>query len=90
MLWSHEYILTTNLNLRNYVVVGNEDTHELIVNNAFGKVTQIKVASVMFQVKNKQLLCTENEYNQNTETIRKYVNAAFSNYGNLNAESIDF
>jgi hypothetical protein len=72
-----------------YVLIGNEDAHELLANNTFGKVTQIKVAYVWFKIKTKQLLCTENEYNQNIATIRKYMNADSFEYGNLNAESID-
>ena len=60
-------LLQKKTNLRNYVVVGNEDTQELLASNTFGKVTQIKVAYnyVWFKVKNKQLICNENvHYNQ--------------------------
>jgi len=77
------------LNLRNYVVIGNKDAQDLLANSIFGKVTQIKVANVWFKVKNRQLLCGENEYNQNIETNRKYMNADSSEYGNSNAEFID-
>jgi hypothetical protein len=84
-----EYILKKT-NLRNYVVIGNKDTQKILANNTFGKVTQIKVAYVWFKVKNKHLLCTENEYNQNIEIIRKCMNAESSECGSLNAESIEY
>ena len=53
MYWSHEYILFKNPNLRNYIVIGNEDAQELLANKTIGKVMPIKVAYGWFKVKNK-------------------------------------
>ena len=75
--------------LRNYVVIGNEDAQELLANNIVGQVTPTKVVYVWFKVKNTHFLCTENEYNQNIETVRKYMSADLSEYGNLNVKAID-
>jgi hypothetical protein len=88
-MWSQEYILKKNANLRNYVVIGNEDAQDL-ANNTFGKVKQIKVEYVWFKVKKKQLLCTFNEFGMNYATIIKYMNADSEEFGTLIAESIDF
>ena len=87
---SQEYILLKNANLRKHVVIGNEDAQDLLLNNnTFGKGKQIKVEYVWFKVKKKQLLCTMNEYHQNFDTIRKFMNADSSEFGTLNAESVD-
>jgi hypothetical protein len=87
---SREYILTKNANLRKYVVIGNEDAQDLINNNTFGKVKQIKVDYVWFKVKKKQLLCTFNEFGMNYTTITKYMDADSEEFGTLIAESIDY
>ena len=89
MLLSQEYILTKNANLRNYDIIGNEDAQDLLANNTFGRVKQIKVEYVWFKVKKKQLLCTLNEYDVNFENISKYINAGSEELGTLNAESVD-
>ena len=86
---SQEYILTKNENLRKYVIIGNEDAQDLPTNYTFGRVKQIKIDYVRFTVKNKQLLCTLNEYHQNFDTIGKYINAGSEEFGTLNAESVD-
>ena len=89
MLLSQEYILTKNANLRNYVILGNEDAQDLLSNNTFGRVKQIKVEYVWFKVKKKQLLCTLNEYYKNIQTISKYEDDGSDQFGTLNAESVD-
>jgi hypothetical protein len=89
LLLSQEYILTKNANLRNYVIIGNEDAQDLLAHNTFGRVKQIKVEYVWFKVKSKQLLCTENEYHRNFDTISKYIIPGSDEYGTLNAESVD-
>ena len=89
MLLSHEYILTKNANLRNYVIIGNEDAQDLLAHNTFGRVKQIKVEYVWFKAKKKQLLCTVNEFHQNFHTISKYIIPGSDEYGTLNAESVD-
>jgi hypothetical protein len=90
-LWSQEYILTKNANLRKYVVIGNEDAQDLLLtNNTFGKGKQIKVEYVWFKVKKKQLLCTFNEFGMNLATITKYMNADSEEFGTLIADSIDY
>jgi hypothetical protein len=86
---SQEYILTKNANLRNYVILGNEDAQDLLSNNTFGRVKQIKVEYVWFKVKKKQLLCTLNEYYKNIQTISKYEDDGSDQFGTLNAESVD-
>jgi hypothetical protein len=52
-------------------------------------VKQIKVEYVWFKAKNKQLLCTVNEFHQNFHTISKYIIPGSDEYGTLNAESVD-
>ncbi len=89
MLLSQEYILKKNANLRNYVILGNEDAQDLLSNNTFGRVKQIKVEYVWFKVKKKQLLCTLNEYYKNIQTISKYEDDGSDQFGTLNAESVD-
>jgi hypothetical protein len=89
LLWSHQYILTKIANLRNYVIIGNEDAQDILTNNTFGRVKQIKVEYIWFKVRKKQLLCTLNEYHQHFETISKYINADSSEFGTLNAKSVD-
>ena len=86
---SQEYILTKNANPRNYVILGNEDAQDLLSNNTFGRVKQIKVEYVWFKVKRKQLLCTLNEYYKNIQTISKYEDDGSDQFGTLNAESVD-
>ncbi len=86
---SQDYILTKHVNLRNYVIIGNEDAQDLLANNTFGRVKQIKVEYVWFKVKKKQLLCTLNEYDQKFETISKCINAASEELGTLNAEPVN-
>ncbi len=67
--------LQKNDNLRNYVVIGNEDAQDnrakytFIISNQ--RVKTINVEYVWFTVGYKQLLCTLNEYNQNFGTISK-------------------
>ena len=68
-------MLTKNPNLRNYVVIGNEDAQDLLANDMFlisnQRVKAINVKYVWFTVGYKQLLCTLNKYNQNFETITR-------------------
>ena len=87
---SQEYILKKNANLRKYVVIGNEDAQDLINNNTFGKVKQIKVDYVWFKVKKKQLLCTFNEFAMNYTTITKYMDADSEEFGTLIEESVNY
>jgi hypothetical protein len=49
----------------------------------------IKVEYVWFTVGKLQLLCTLNEYKQNLDTISQYMTPDSSEFGTLNAESID-
>ena len=88
MSCSQEYI-KKNANLRNNVVIGNEDAQDLLANNTIGRVKQIKVDYVWFKVKMKQLICTLSEYHQNFETISKYMNADSSEFGTLNVVFVD-
>ena len=53
------------------------------------KVKDIKVEYVWFKVGKKQLLCTLNEYEQKFVTISQYMTADSSEFGILNAESVD-
>ena len=82
-------MLRKSQNLRNYVVIENEDAQDLLDNDMFlitnQRVKAINVEYVWFTFGYKQLLCTLNEYNQNFETIRKYKDANSSKFGTLNA-----
>lgn len=73
------------------MAIGNEESHELDINNAYGRKTGIfiGVEYVWFKIKNKQLLCTENEYKSNFEFIKAYMNPNSSEYSTINAESVD-
>jgi hypothetical protein len=88
-----DYILTKHANLRNYVCIGNEDNHELDIDDIYGrpkKGSSIDVDYVWFKMKpNLQLLCTRNEFQSNSEFIRKYMIADSDEYNTLNAESVD-
>ena len=53
------------------------------------RVKDIKVEYVWFTVGKKRLLCTLNEYDQNYVTISQYMTADSSEFGTLNAESVD-
>ena len=86
---SQECIHKKNANLRNYFILRNKDAQDLLSNNTFGRVKQIKVEYVWFKVKKKQLLCTLNKYDQNIETISKYIDDGSELFGTLNAESVD-
>ena len=89
MIWYQEYIQTKNSNLRNHVVIGNEDAQDLLANDFFGRVKEIKVEYVWFKVKKQQLLCTYNEFLMNNETITKHMDVSSVEYGYLIAEFSD-
>jgi len=53
------------------------------------RVKDIKVEYVWFTVGKKRFLCTLNEYEQNFDIISQYMTPNSSEFGTLNAETID-
>ena len=91
-IFFQDYILTKHANLRNYVCIGNEDANQLDIDDIYGrqKGSFIGVEYVWFKMKpNIQFLCTRNEFQSNSEFIRKYMIADSDEYNTLNAESVD-
>lgn len=83
--------MTKHSNLRNFVCIGNDDCFRIDIDDIYGKHKgpYIGVEYVWFKIKNKQLLCTKNEYKSNYELIKNSMNENSDEYEFLNAESID-